>query len=106
MSELDQVNPDFLAQLSPELSEAIIEDPLTLKRNVQKWSDLEEDLFIHILNQKVNQQKNDEIKQRPKNTDPPFMKKIDQYDRRCWDKRRRKGRQRHCVVLTQHVKQR
>ena len=61
MSELDQVNPDFLAQLSPELSEAIIEDPLTLKRNVQKWSDLEEDLFIHILNQKVNQQKNDSV---------------------------------------------
>lgn len=61
MSELDQVNPDFLAQLPTELSEAIVEDPLTLKRNLQKWSELEEDLFIHILNQKVNQQKNDMV---------------------------------------------
>lgn len=61
MSELDQVNPDFLAQLPTDLSEAIIEDPLTLKRNLQKWSELEEDLFIHILNQKVNQQKNDMV---------------------------------------------
>lgn len=59
MSELDQVNPDFLAQLPTDLSKAIIEDPLTLKRNVQKWSELEEDLFIHILNQKLFQQKDE-----------------------------------------------
>ena len=61
MSELDQLNPDFLAQLPEELSTAIIEDPLTLKRDVQKWAELETDLFFHILNQKVNQLKSDSV---------------------------------------------
>ena len=58
MSEIDQLNPEFLAQLPAELSEAVIEDPQTLKRNVEKWHEVEDDLFLHILNQKVNQQKN------------------------------------------------